>query len=390
METDMFAAITGMGCVCALGCHAAEVRRGLHAAERRLTSAKELAPDALDFPYFAVPDSVWDGSRSFAAGDTLKLGLLAAGEALTQAGIAPGDSAAVIAGTTSGTALHFLSGYRNFKENGHGGPDCDEYLASNPALAIRAHFGLRGVPLTISNACVSGTDAIGLALSLILSGQCERVLCGGLDALSLVPHTGFARLMIYDPAPCAPFDRKRAGLNLGEAAAFMVLDRSDVARARGQRILGKVLGYGSASDAHHFTSPHPEGKGLETAVNEALGQAGIAPEDLAFVNVHGTGTRENDRSEGRTIHRLLPDTPLWCTKGLTGHTLGAAGTIEAIFSLWALEKGSLPPSAGFDEEDPEIGVSPVHEETPINKKVALSTSLGFGGCNAALVVAVGE
>lgn len=196
METDMFAAITGIGCVCALGRHATEVRRCLHAAERRLAPARMLSPDALDFPYFAVPDSVWGGSRSFAAGDTLKLGLLAAGEALTQSGIAHGDAAAVIAGTTSGTALHFLSGYRNFRENGHGGPDCDEYLASNPALAIRAHFGLRGVPLTISNACVSGTDAIGLALSMILSGQCERVLCGGLDALSLVPHTGFARLMI--------------------------------------------------------------------------------------------------------------------------------------------------------------------------------------------------
>ena len=116
------------------------------------------------------------------------------------------------------------------------------------------------------------------------------------------------------------------------------LETSDVASARGQRILGKILGYGNASDAHHFTCPHPEGKGLETAVNEALRQAGIAPGDLAFVNVHGTGTRENDRIEGRTLHRLLPDTPLWCTKGLTGHTLGAAGTIEAIFSLWALEK----------------------------------------------------
>lgn len=390
MGTDMFAAITGMGCVCALGCCNEEVRRGLYGMARRLAPAKDLSPDALDFPYFAVPASIWDGGRSFAAGDTLRLGLLAAGEALAQAGISHGDALAVIAGTTSGTALHFLSGYRNFRESGHAGPDCEEYLASNPALAIRAHFALKGAPLTISNACVSGADAIGLGLSMILSGQCERVLCGGLDALSLVPHTGFARLMIYDPAPCAPFDRKRAGLNLGEAAAFLVLERSDAARARGRHIYGKVLGYGSASDAHHFTSPHPEGRGLETAVNESLRQAGIVPGDLAFVNVHGTGTRENDRIEGRTLHRLLSDTPLWCTKGLTGHTLGAAGALEALFTLWALEKGLLPPSVGFEEEDPEIGVSPVHELTPITKNVALSTSLGFGGCNSALVVAMGD
>lgn len=390
MDTDMFVAITGMGSVCALGRGNAEVRRGLYATERRLASAGALSPDALDFPYFAVPDSVWGGARSFAAGDTLRLGLLAAEEALAQAGISRGDAVAVVAGTTSGTALHFLSGYGNFRQNGQGGRDCEEYLASNPALAIRAHFGLRGVPLTISNACVSGADAMGLALSMILSGQCDRVLCGGLDALSLVPHTGFARLMIYDPAPCAPFDRKRAGLNLGEAAAFMVLERSDAATARGQRIRGKVLGYGSAGDAHHFTSPHPEGRGLEAAVTEAVRQAGIVPDDLAFVNVHGTGTRENDRIEGRTLHRLLPATPLWCTKGLTGHTLGAAGALEALFTLWALEKGLLPPSVGFEEEDPEIGVSPVHKATPISKKVALSTSLGFGGCNAALVVATSD
>lgn len=390
MDKNVFAAVTGIGTVCALGCCADEVRKGLYGTARRLVPAGRLSPDALEFPYFAAPESIWEGGRTFSAGEPLKLGLAAAEEALRQAGIASGEDMPVIVGTTSGTALHFLSGYRNFREHGVYGPDCGEYLVSNPALAIRRHFGLKGAPITISNACVSGADSVGLALSMLMSGKCDRVLCGGLDALCLVPHTGFARLMVYDAAPCRPFDKGRAGLNLGEAAAFMVLERSDRAEARGQRILGRVLGCGSASDAHHFTSPHPEGAGLEAAVSEALAQAGVAKEELAFVNVHGTGTRENDKVEGKTLHRILPETPLWCTKGLTGHTLGAAGTLEAVFTLWVLEKGVLPASVGFREQDPEIGVSPVCENTPFSRKVALSTSLGFGGCNSALVLAAGD
>ena len=390
MDKNVFAAVTGIGTVCALGRNSEEVRQGLYSTERRLAPAGKISSDALDFPYFAAPDSVWEGERSFSAGEPLRLGVAAAEEAVRQAGIASGSDMPVIVGTTSGTALHFLSGYRKFRESGVCGPDCGEYLSSNPALALRGHFGFKGAPITISNACVSGTDAVGLALSMLMSGKCERVLCGGLDALCLVPHTGFARLMVYDAAPCRPFDKERAGLNLGEAAAFMVLERSDLAQKRGQRILGRVLGCGSASDAHHFTSPHPEGAGLEAAVHEALAQAGVRAEDLAFVNVHGTGTRENDKVEGRTLHRLLPGTPLWCTKGLTGHTLGAAGTLEAVFTLWALEKGVVPASVGFREQDPEIGTSPVSESTAIRSKVALSTSLGFGGCNSALVLAAGD
>ncbi len=386
----MYVAVTGIGTVCALGSCADEVRQGLYSSKRNLACAKKLSSDALDFPYFAVPDTIWNGTRSFSASEPLKLGLMAAEEALSQAGTPSGSNMAVIAGTTSGTAMHFLSGYKSFRDHGIREVDCDEYLTSNPALAIRRHFNLKGVPITISNACVSGTDAVGLAYSMLTTGKYDRVLCGGLDALCLVPHTGFARLMVYDAMPCRPFDKDRAGLNLGEAAAFMVLERSDLAQASGKRILGKVLGYGSANDAHHFTSPHPEGAGLETAIKDALDQSGISPEHLAFINVHGTGTRENDKVEGRTLHHMFPHAPLWCTKGLTGHTLGAAGTLEAVFSLWALEEKKLPASIGFCVEDPEIGVSPVRENTPFSKKVALSTSLGFGGSNSALVLGAGD
>ncbi len=394
MAACTYAAVTGLGIVCALGTGTEQVRARLFAGEyaRTRTPASVLSPEALDFPYFAVPADVWKGRRSLAAKDSLRLGLVAAREALAMAGIpeGKGEEVAVIAGTTSGTALHFLSGYKACRESGIPGPDCAEYLVSNPALAMRRDLGLAGIPITLSNACVSGADAAGLGLAMIKSGRCRKVLCGGLDALSLVPHTGFARLMIYDTAPCAPFDKNRAGLNLGEAAAFLVLEHPESAQSRGQRILGMLAGYGAGSDAHHFTSPHPEGLGLEIAVRQAMHEAGVRPDELAFVNVHGTGTRENDKVEGRTLHRLLPDTPLWCTKGLTGHTLGAAGPVEAIFSLWALEEGIVPPSAGFVEEDPEIGVSPVHAPLPIHAGAALSTSLGFGGCNSALVLRRGD
>jgi 3-oxoacyl-[acyl-carrier-protein] synthase-1/3-oxoacyl-[acyl-carrier-protein] synthase II len=382
-------AITGTGAVCALGSCPSDIQQALYApcCQRKLSSASLLDNQALDFPFFAVDDALWHNGRKKSGEDTLHLGLLAARQALLQSAY-PTSEMAVIAGTTSGTALHFLQGYAKSRQGLPRTPDCDDYLVSNPALALSLNLQLKGPQITISNACVSGTDALGMAADMIACGQCSAVLCGGMDALSIVPHTGFSRLLIYDSAPCRPFDRTRQGLNLGEGAAFVVLEKASVARARGAKILGYIAGYGSKSDAHHFTAPHPYGQGLESAVNEALTRAGISESELAFINVHGTGTRENDKIEGQTLHRMFPHVPLWATKGLTGHTLGAAGALEALFTLMALKQGIVPASTGFQNPDPEIGAAPTQIQTSFSQKAALSTSLGFGGSNSALVICV--
>jgi 3-oxoacyl-[acyl-carrier-protein] synthase-1/3-oxoacyl-[acyl-carrier-protein] synthase II len=244
--------------------------------------------------------------------------------------------------------------------------------------------------MTITNACTSGADAIGLALDMIRSGQCECVVCGGADALSLVPHTGFARLMVYDSEPCRPFDQTRKGLNLGEGAAALVLESAEHARRRNAAVLGHILGYGGAADAYHFTAPHPEGRGLAASIRIAFENADLNASDMAFVNAHGTATLENDKVEGRVLATLLPATPVWASKGGTGHTLGAAGAVEAALSLQALNRRRVPASLGFQTPDPEIGLIPTRESLAVDSPYALSTSLGFGGGNAALVLGRGE
>ncbi len=387
MRKEEPVAVTGMGALCALGPDIPAIERGLYRQERSLSPAATLSEDALPFPFYSAPQTAWNGKgRQGSAADTLRLGMLAATQAMAQAQWQDASRTAVIAGTTSGSALHFLEGYRRRHENAGVSEDCADYLDCNPALTLGETFQARGPLLTISNACTSGADAIGMGIDLIRSGQTDTALCGGMDALSLVPHTGFARLMVYDDEPCRPFDARRKGLNLGEGAAFLCLESLRKARRRGATILGYVLGYGSHSDAYHFTSPHPEGEGLAGAMRDALTQAGLQETDLAFVNVHGTGTKENDRIEGKTLAHALPGVPLWASKALTGHTLGAAGALEAVFTLIALSKRIVPASVGFAEQDPEIGVSPLREPLAIAKKNALSTSLGFGGSNAALAL----
>jgi 3-oxoacyl-(acyl-carrier-protein) synthase len=184
---------------------------------------------------------------------------------------------------------------------------------------------------------------------------------------------------------CRPFDLERQGLNLGEGAAAVVLERGEEARRRGGEVLALVAGYGSASDAYHPTAPHPNGRGLRHAIATALENARLDPAAVAFVNAHGTGTQENDRVEGCVLADMLPPATLvFSTKGYTGHTLGAAGAIEAVFTIHNLLDHRVPASAGFSTPDPACRVRPTTSTTPFAGKAALSTSLAFGGANAVL------
>jgi len=262
----------------------------------------------------------------------------------------------------------------------------ERILRSNPAAVIAREFGFSGPSQTIVNACSSGTDAVGLAASWIRSGICDVALAGGADELGRITYIGFIALLIADESPCKPFDLNRKGLNLGEAGAMMVLESEQVRSMRNKRARSYVLGYGSACDAYHLTAPRPDGAGLKSAISEALSCNNIDPASIAFVNAHGTGTPENDRVETRVLAGLLPGVPFLSTKGYTGHTLGAAGAIEAVFTIACLERGEIPANIGFTTPDPELGGTPVTENTTISGTVALSESLAFGGNNSVILL----
>lgn len=380
-------AVTGLGCLCAAGNDLPACMDALFRGER------DPHPPTLfgsshpkTFPVFEVP-LMFDTEGRYSR--TAQLALVAAGEAVANAGWEPVALAklrvGVCVGTTVGSAMNNERFYQAFRA-GEEPPMAaiERFLRSNPAEVVASRFGLTGPCQTVVNACSSGTDAIGLAAEWLRSGQCDVVLAGGADELCRVTYNGFAALMITDDSPVKPFDRRRKGLNLGEGAAFMVLEPAEAARTR-RRERALVAGYGSACDAYHLTAPHPEGRGLKRALAIAMEQSSATADNLAFINAHGTGTPDNDRVESRVIAEVLPGVPFLSTKGYTGHTLGAAGAIEAVFTVACLEQQRIPASAGWEEADPELPCKPVAQPTVTTGCYALSQSLAFGGNNSVIV-----
>lgn len=381
-------AITGLGCICAAGTNLDDCMMALYRGERapaaplRFSSSHPTCYPVFEVPGFAEPSQLLRTSA---------LGLHAAQEALDDAGLdresLRGLRVGVCVGTTVGSAMNNEPFCRDYR----GGLDPDlepiqRILRSNPAAVIARAFELTGPCQTVVNACASGTDAIGLAASWIRGGLCDLVIAGGADELGRITYNGFISLMISDDTPCKPFDRHRKGLNLGEGAAMLVLEGEGSRHRRGGRARSYLLGYGSACDAHHLTAPKPDGEGLRAAIVEALACCAIPADSIAFVNAHGTGTPDNDRVESRVLADLLPGVPFLSTKGYTGHTLGAAGAIEAAFTIACLERGLLPKSAGFSTPDPELGGTPVTECSKVAGTVAMSESLAFGGNNAVILL----
>lgn len=380
-------AVTGLGCLCAAGPDLSSSLMAMFRGER------EPRPPTLfvsghpsPFPVFEAPLATkTDGAFS----RTAQLALAAAGEALADADWEPealtGLRVGVCVGTTVGSAMNNEAFYQTFRTGDEPAMTAIErFLRSNPAEVIARHYGFCGPCQTVVNACSSGTDAIGLAAGWLRSGLCDVVLAGGADELCRVTYNGFASLMITDDTPVKPFDRRRKGLNLGEGAAFLVLEPAGRMRA-GIRQRALVCGYGSACDAYHLTAPHPEGRGLKRALAMALRQSAATPETLAFVNAHGTGTPDNDRVESRALAEMLPGVPFLSTKGYTGHTLGAAGAIEAVLTVACLERREIPASIGWEEVDPELPCQPVDRPTITAGRFAISQSLAFGGNNSVIV-----
>lgn len=391
-------AITGMGCICGAGGTLSDCIEALFQGKRNpLPPSRFTSTHGIFYPVFEVFEAAirQELRNTSHISFTGKLAITAAYEALVDAGLenheVEGKNIGVCIGTTVGSVMNDLPFYSEFHKGGTPKIGAiNRFLRSNPAALVAREFGLAGPCQTVVNACSSSTDAIGIGASWIQSGRCDMVIAGGTDELSRVTYNGFISLMITDDSPCKPFDRDRKGLNLGEGSAMLILEseHSWVQRKKNPRAI--VLGYGSSSDAHHLTAPHPKGEGLKRALTEALNISNASTDDIAFVNAHGTGTFDNDRVESKVLKELLPGVPFLSTKGYTGHTLGAAGAIEASFTVACLERSTIPRNIGFACPDPELSVTPVVTQTPIKGSIAISQSLAFGGCNGVLIFGNGR
>jgi 3-oxoacyl-[acyl-carrier-protein] synthase II len=400
---DLDLAVTGLGLVTAAGIGVEASWQGVCAGVSTGASDPELSGLRVDFSC-RVPG--FDPRRQLGRRATLnydrfvQLALVAAEEAVSDAGLDPaswdGARVGVVMGCGLGGVATWEAQHRRLLDDG---PQTVSSLLI-PMLVpnmVAGHIGMRlhatGPNLVTATACASGATAIGVARDLLRTGACDVVLAGGAEA-GVVPLivTGFAQMgalsnRCAEPAAASrPFDVDRDGFVIGEGSGVLVLERGADARSRGARIRARLLGYGASADAHHMTAPDPEGKGVERAIRDALVEAGATPQDVDHVNAHGTSTPLNDLVEARVLARCIGTHPaVTSTKSVVGHTLGAAGAIEAAFTVLAIEHGLIPPTANLDSQDPEIEIDVVAKAPrPRRISVALSNSFGFGGQNAVL------
>src|SRR5436190_13320082 len=296
-----------------------------------------------------------------------------------------------IIGTTSGGMSYGEQYYRSLCRSGnlrHAPTWIANYPAQKPVIDAQEEVLGVSVPCqVIANACASGTNAIGHAFDCVRSGRYQRVLTGGYDALSELVFTGFDSLQASTPEKCRPFDRHRTGMVLGEGAALLALENFDSAQRRGAPVLAEIIGYGISTDNFHITQPDPSGIGPRQAMERAVQSAHVAENEIDYINAHGTATLFNDAAEGKAINRLFNGVPVSSTKSMMGHSLGAAGAIEAVVCLLALQHQFLPPNINFRAADDDLDLNIVaNESRPAVLRTVLSNSFGFGGTNASILM----
>ena len=319
--------------------------------------------------------------------------LLAAKEAWCQAGWESAENLPLVLGTTAGGMTlgeaYFRQALQTPLRQRRQPTRAVYYQAQVQARMVLDALNFSGPITIISNACASGSNAIGHAWDLIRSGQAECAFAGGYDALSEMVFSGFDALQALSPTVCRPFDAKRDGLALGEGAAMITLETLDRARRRNAPILGELLAYSTSIDHHHLTQPHPQGDTTLNVMRQACMTAGVAPADVDYINAHGTGTVLNDSSEALAISRWAASRaatlPVSSTKADIGHLLGATGAVEAVVCLMALREQWLPAQGAFESPDPACNFPIVNQPRDARINVALSNSFGFGGVNATLI-----
>lgn len=396
--------VTGLGTVNATACNVSEFYSALRAAHCGIGPVSVFDPSEFrtqtggEVPNFSpramLPASI--STKRLSRSDAMAM--VAAIEALIDAGLFPPPEhllteIGVVIGGGAGGMLECETVYHDYLMGGRRRPAYSAFTSfacASSADQIASQLRLMGPKTTFMTACSSGATAIGYGRDLVQTGAATAIVCGGTEPLCRITYSAFNSLQAVDPEYCKPFAKNRQGMSLGEGAGMMILEELDHARQRGARIYGEMLGYGVSCDAHHMTSPDPEGGGAVLAMGRALTDAGLGPESVDYINAHGTGTPANDKIETKAIKHLFGERayqiPVSSSKSMTGHTLGAAGAIEGIVSLLALYHGFIPPTVHSTIPDPECDLDYVTTGARDGKpKVVLSNSFAFGGNNTALV-----
>ena len=388
--------ITGAGIVSAIGVGMKETLASLKAGKTGIGEMKYLTSRHRDLPVGEVPLSNAEMMKMLGVEDDIRLtrtalmGRLALREALENAQMAEEQirRAPFISATTVGgmdrRELYFAQEQ-----------DCDlvhaeisTHHCGSCTEMIAQPFGEFASMATVSTACSSATNAMITGANMLRCGMADIVVVGGSECLTLFHLNGFNTLMILDHEPCRPFDKDRAGLNLGEGAAYLVMETAASASKRGVKPMCQLSGYGNACDAFHQTASSPEGEGAWLAMQEALRMAGLQPGEIRYVNAHGTGTPNNDESESHALRRIFGEDlpPVSSTKSFTGHTTSASGSIEAVICMLALEHQFMPPQINW-HTPMDDGIVPVTDSTPKQEiRHILSNAFGFGGNDSSLVI----
>lgn len=390
--------VCGVGAVTAHGDGATALWEGIRSGEAAITPVRGMPMEGcateIGGEVRTERRPTYDYLASFGGRErepAVDFALLAAEEALNQAGLA--DVPAERWGVALGSCMGGLRSAEKLARRGADGvsPEDDgrhNLLVPPQAIAeaVSSAFGLKGPSLSVNTACASGAHAIAHASESISAGRVDAMLVGGSDAFTETAFAGFTSLQSLSTKPAAPYSKDRDGLSLGEGAGMLVLAEESVARAAGAPILAEVLGYGLSADGYHATAPHPKGEGAARAIRAALESAGIDPEDVAYINGHGTGTPKNDSAESNAVRSALGEaaenTALSSSKSMIGHLLGAAGAVEAIVTVQALVEQIAPPTANFTEVDPKCGLDAVPTARPLAMHTALSNNFAFAGANA--------
>jgi len=391
--------IAGIGIISAIGQNVAETLESLKTSKHGVGPIEYIDTIYKDKIPFAEVKKSNDDLKTQLGIDNEKFitrtslfGMIAAGEAVRNSGL---DLSKYRCGIVSATSVGGMDLSERFYDEfyadnsagniegikGHDCADSTEHIAD--------YLGIKDYLATISTACSSSANSIMFGSRLIKNDVVDVVVAGGTDSLTRFTLNGFNTLMILDKNHCKPFDANRAGLNLGEGAGFVVLVSEKILKELDKKPLAEVKGYGNANDAYHQTASSPEGQGAFLAMTKALEVSGLQPGDIDYINVHGTGTGNNDLSEGVAMKRIFGENiPLFSsTKPFTGHTLGAAGGVEAVMSVLAIQNKLIFPNLNFSEPMPELGISPVTKLVEnCNVENVLSNSFGFGGNNSTLII----
>lgn len=396
--------VTGIGLVTPAGIGTAATWDGLLSGVPTARRDPELSGLPTDFSC-RVPD--FDAARLLGGVLAARLerftamAVVAAREAVASAGLDPtawpGERVGVVTGTATASfqPVHEVCAKLERDQHHLVSPRFIPRTIPNMSAAeIGLDLGARGPNLTTTTACASGATAIGTALAMLRTGMCDVIIAGGAESMcSRIPSATFGQMRAlsrrtHDPAGASrPFDADRDGFVLAEGAGMLVLERADHARARGAAALAVLAGYGASCDAHHVTAPHPEGAGAAQALRAALADAGLDSFDIDHINAHGTSTQLNDAAESRALKAVFARPPVvTANKGVLGHTIGAAGAIEAAATVLSLRHQIVPPTANLERQDPEIDLDVVTKAPRATRMAAAATtSFGFGGQNAALV-----